>query len=135
MFNNPYLNILVSTSLIYLFLNIAIRIFGKKELSQLSVMDLVFVMLISNGVQNAMVGSDSSLLGGIIAASTLFVLNFIFKYILYRSKRLAKILEGEPMILVSNGKIHEENLRKLQLTFERLFQQTGFFFLGDQCPL
>jgi uncharacterized membrane protein YcaP (DUF421 family) len=122
MFHNPYLNIIVSTSLIYLFLTLAIRIFGKKELSQLSVMDLVFVMLISNGVQNAMLGADSSLLGGIIAASTLFLLNFIFKYILYRSKRLAKLLEGEPMILISNGKIHDENLRKLQLTFDELLE-------------
>ena len=122
MFSNPYLNIAASTSIIYLFLTLAIRIFGKKELSQLSVLDLVFVLLISNGVQNAMVGSDSSLLGGILAATTLFILNYIFKYLIFRSKRLAKLLEGEPLILVSNGKIHDKNLRKLQITFDELLE-------------
>lgn len=122
MLNNPYLNIIVSSSIIYLFITIAIRIFGKKELSQLSVLDLVFVLLISNAVQNAMVGSDSSLLGGLIAASTLFALNYIFKYFLFRSKKLTKLLEGEPIILVSGGKVQEKNLRKLQITFDELLE-------------
>jgi uncharacterized membrane protein YcaP (DUF421 family) len=131
MFTNQYLNILASTSIIYIFLTVAIRIFGKKELSQLSVLDLVFVLLISNGVQNAMVGSDSSLLGGIIAASTLFILNYIFKYVLFRSKRLAKLLEGEPIILVSNGNIHEKNLKKLQLTFDELLESIREHGISD----
>jgi uncharacterized membrane protein YcaP (DUF421 family) len=122
MLSNPYLNIIVSSAIIYLFITIAIRIFGKKELSQLSVIDLVFVLLISNAVQNAMVGSDSSLLGGIIAATTLFVINFAFKYALFRSKKLAHLLEGEPVILISKGKVHDNNLRKLKLTFDELLE-------------
>jgi uncharacterized membrane protein YcaP (DUF421 family) len=120
--HNPYINILISTSIIYLFITIAIRIFGKKELSQLSVLDLVFVLLISNAVQNAMVGSDSSLSGGLIAASTLFVLNYVFKYLLFRSKELTQLLEGEPMVLVSNGKVIDKNLRKLQITVDELLE-------------
>jgi uncharacterized membrane protein YcaP (DUF421 family) len=122
MIKDPYINILVSTCVIYLFITAAIRIFGKKELSQLSVLDLVFVLLISNAVQNAMVGSDSSLWGGLIAASTLFVLNYIFKYLLFRSKGLTRLLEGEPVILISNGKINDENLRKLKITFNELLE-------------
>jgi uncharacterized membrane protein YcaP (DUF421 family) len=122
MLRNPYFNIVVSSAVIYLFIVLAIRIFGKKELSQLSVLDLVFVLLISNAVQNAMVGSDSSLSGGIIAASTLFILNYLFKYLLFRSKRLTDLLEGEPVILVSNGKVHDRNLRKLQITFNELLE-------------
>jgi len=131
MFANPYLNILASTSIIYIFITIAIRIFGKKELSQLSVMDLVFVMLISNGVQNAMVGSDSSLLGGIVAASTLFVINYIFKYLIFRSKSLARLIEGEPIILVSNGKVHDNNLKKLQLTLDELLESIREHGISD----
>jgi uncharacterized membrane protein YcaP (DUF421 family) len=122
MFKDPYINIFVSTSVIYLFITIAIRIFGKKELSQLSVMDLVFVLLISNAVQNAMVGSDSSLWGGLIAATTLFVLNYIFKYLLFRSKTLTQLVEGEPVILISNGKVNDHNLRKLKITFNELLE-------------
>ncbi len=122
MFHSPYLNIVISSAIIYLFITLAIRIFGKKELSQLSVLDLVFVLLISNAVQNAMVGSDSSLWGGLIAASTLFAINYIFKYLLFRSKKLTHLLEGEPLILVSHGKINDKNLRKLQITFDELLE-------------
>jgi uncharacterized membrane protein YcaP (DUF421 family) len=122
MLKSPLLNIVVSSGIIYIFITIAIRIFGKKELSQLSVLDLVFVLLISNAVQNAMVGSDSSLLGGIVAATTLFVLNSFFKYILFRSKRMTHLLEGEPLILVSNGKVNDKNIRKLQITFDELLE-------------
>ena len=122
MLTNSYLNILVSSSIIYLFITIAIRIFGKKELSQLSVVDLVFILLISNAVQNAMVGADASLLGGVIAASTLFILNYLFKILLFRSKWFTRVLEGEPVILVMNGKVQDKNLRKLHLTFDELLE-------------
>lgn len=122
MFKDPYVNILVSTTVVYVFITVAIRIFGKKELSQLSVLDLVFVLLISNAVQNAMVGPDSTLWGGLIAATTLFVLNYIFKYLLFRSEKLTHWLEGEPLVLVSNGKIIDGNLRKLKITFDELME-------------
>ncbi len=65
-----YLKIVVSCVVIYLFIIIFIRLFGKKELAQLSVVDLVFILLISNAVQNAMVGTESTLLGGLIAAGS-----------------------------------------------------------------
>ena len=74
--NNNYVRIIFSTLVIYLFIVIAIRLFGKKELAQLSVVDMVFILLISNAVQNAMVGPDSTLSGGLVAASTLFVMNY-----------------------------------------------------------
>ncbi|MCE5225568.1 MAG: hypothetical protein LLG05_06860, partial [Porphyromonadaceae bacterium] len=63
-FNNDYIKIITSSVVVYLFVIVAIRLFGKKEISQLSVIDLVFVLLISNSVQNAMVGSNSTLSGG-----------------------------------------------------------------------
>src|SRR5712671_2975181 len=105
---------------IYVFIVLAIRLFGKKELAQLSVIDLVFILLISNSVQNAMVGPDTSLLSGILAAGTLFVINTLFKYFLFRSKRLNTIIQGHAVMLIHNGHIIEENLRKEQMTLEEL---------------
>lgn len=122
MFQNSYLNIIISSSVVYLFIMIAIRLFGKKELTQLSVLDIVFVLLISNAVQNAMVGPDTSLSGGIVAAASLFLMNTIFKYILFRSKTITNLLEGEPVILISEGKINDKNLLKLKLSTDELLE-------------
>jgi len=122
MISNPYINVAVSSAAVYIFISVAIRIFGKKELAQLSIFDIVFVLLISNSVQNAMVGTDTSLIGGIIAACTLFLLNFLFKHILFRSKRISLLLEGEPVILVSKGKIKDKNLRKAEITTDELLE-------------
>ncbi|MCC8143273.1 MAG: hypothetical protein LUD02_07515 [Tannerellaceae bacterium] len=77
MIDNPYLNVIASSAIIYIFIIACLRIFGKKELAQLSIVDLVFILLISNSVQNAMVGSDTTLQGGILAALTLFSIMII----------------------------------------------------------
>lgn len=105
---------------VYVFLIAAIRLFGKKELAQLSVVDLVFILLISNAVQNAMVGPDVSLLGGLAAASSLFVVNFILKKALQRFDGLGRIIQGEPLVLVYKGKVNEQNLRKSELSLAEL---------------
>lgn len=115
-----YLLIMGSCFAIYIFIVIAIRLFGKKELSQLSVFDLVFILLISNAVQNAMVGPDTSLLSGLVAAVSLFIANFAFKYILYRFPKLGKMIQGEPVLLVYKGKINQNNLNKVMLTVAEL---------------
>lgn len=122
MFSNSYLNVIVSSAAVYLFITVAFRLFGKKELAQLSVLDVVFVLLISNAVQNAMVGSDTSLLGGILAACTLFILNFIFKYLLYHFKAFSHFVEGDPLILVSEGKVKDRNLRKAGISTDELIE-------------
>lgn len=122
MYNNPYLHVILSSLAVYIFITLAIRIFGKKEISQLTVIDLVFVLLISNAVQNAMVGSDTSLEGGILAALTLFTVNYIFKYLLFRFKGLNHILEGDPVILISEGKVKDKNLRKVRITTDELIE-------------
>lgn len=117
-----YLSIAASSAAIYLFMVIGFRLFGKKELAQLSVPDLIFVLLISNAVQNAMVGADSSLTGGLVAASTLFIINYAFKWLLYKSARLQKLIQGEPMILIYQGKINDANLRRARLTMNELLE-------------
>ncbi|MEN9958949.1 MAG: hypothetical protein RLZZ474_1193, partial [Bacteroidota bacterium] len=81
---------------VYVFIVAAIRLFGKKEFAQLSVVDLVFILLISNSVQNAMVGSDSSLSGGLVAAFALFSANYVIKKLEFLFPSLRKVVEGEP---------------------------------------
>ncbi|HVZ58976.1 MAG TPA: DUF421 domain-containing protein, partial [Patescibacteria group bacterium] len=77
------LEIVIRSVIIYIFIVIGIRLFGKRELSQLSILDLVFILLISNSVQNAMVGPNTSLLGGIVAAASLFVINRLLGYLTF----------------------------------------------------
>src|SRR5258706_13879279 len=105
---------------VYLFIVLAIRIFGKREITQLSVIDLVFILLISNSVQNAMVGPNNSLLGGIIAAGSLFVINAILGNLTFRSKKLSELIQGESLMLIYQGKILKHHLDKAQLTQEEL---------------
>ena len=108
------------STIIYLFIIAAIRLFGKKELAQLSVIDLVFILLISNSVQNAMVGPDTSLQGGMAAAIGLFIINYILKLLTYRFAFINKVLEGESVMLIYQGKVLEDNLKKAFITKEEL---------------
>ena len=101
---------------------IAIRLFGKKELSQLSVTDLVFVLLISNSVQNAMVGSNSTLMGGLVAAGALFITNYIFKQFLYRFPKFSKLIQGEALLLIYNGNLSRVNIAKSRLTVDEIME-------------
>lgn len=105
---------------VYLFIVVGIRIFGKKELSQLSIVDLAFILLISNSVQNAMVGGSISLEGGLIAAATLFIANHLFENLLFRSQKLSKWVQGEPVMLVYRGRVKEENMAKAKISIDDL---------------
>jgi len=117
-----YLIIAGSSACVYIFIVVALRLFGKKEIAQLSMVDLVFVLLISNAVQNAMVGPDTSLLGGLCAAATLFVVNYIFKGILYKSPKISGLVQGHEVMLIYDGKIIEENLAKTKISLVELHE-------------
>lgn len=119
-FGTGYTNIIARAIAVYIFIIVAIRLFGKKELAQLSVIDLVFILLISNAVQNAMVGPDSSLEGGLIAALALFITNYGLKKLLFKDKNLSHLLQGEPMILIYNGIPNMQNCNKAEITLEEL---------------
>lgn len=106
--------------IVYLFIILAIRIFGKKEIAQLSVIDLVFILLISNSVQNAMVGENTSLLGGLIAATSLFIANVVLKNLFFRSKRLSEFFQGNPLLLIYKGKTIEDHLKQAKISHEEL---------------
>ena len=120
--SNNYLRIIISTLVIYLFIVIAIRLFGKKELAQLSVVDMVFILLISNAVQNAMVGPDSTLSGGLVAATTLFVMNYALKYLQYRFPKFGKIVEGDATMLVYKGKMLQSHLKSAKISEAELME-------------
>ena len=112
--------IILRSSVVYLCIVLFIRLFGKKELSQLSVIDFVFILLISNAVQNAMVGNDTSLLGGLVAAITLFGINSILRILIYKFKKVEIFIEGKPVILIYKGKIVDEHLHQVKITLEEL---------------
>jgi len=105
---------------IYFFLLIAFRLTGKRQVGQLTPFDLVLLLLISNVVQNAVIGNDNSLTGGIIGAITILALNRVVVEITYRSKRLRRILETSPTILIHNGKVLHTNLSRERITMDEL---------------
>lgn len=117
---NEYVSIVFRAVSVYLFMIVALRIFGKKELAQLSVVDLVFILLISNAVQNAMVGPNTSLEGGLIAAAALFAANYTLKKLLYKNAKLSQLLQGEALVLIYKGNINEQNCRKAEITLNEL---------------
>jgi uncharacterized membrane protein YcaP (DUF421 family) len=98
----------------------AIRIFGKKELSQLNTADIILILLISNSVQNAMVGSNSSLQGGLVAALVLFLVNFAVKGIMFKSKTLSQLVQDKPEILIHDGKLDFKALARLEISSTEL---------------
>ena len=125
---------------VYFFLVIALRVFGKRELAQLNPFDLVVLLSLSNTVQNAIIGNDNSLTGGLIGALALLAMNYLVVRFLFRHRRLDQIFEGKPTTLVDNGKVCKSALSKELLTHSELMtvlHRQGFDSLGevDRCVL
>ena len=111
---------IIRPALVYLFLLIAFRVAGKRELGQMTPFDLIVLLTISNVLQNAMIGPDNSLGGGIIGAVTMLGLNGILARLEIASPRLERWLNGAPTPLIENGKIIAANLKKELMTIEEL---------------
>jgi uncharacterized membrane protein YcaP (DUF421 family) len=109
------IEVAVRTAVVYLFLVVVLRLAGRRELAQLSIVDLVVLLIISNGVQNAMVGPNTTLIGGLVSAGTLVVLDRVVNSVLKRHRTVARFLEGEPVLLVRNGRILTSALRKIDM--------------------
>ena len=110
------LAIAAKTALIYLFLIVGLRLLGKRELGQMSVYDLVLIVVISNSVQNAMVGSDTSLGGGLVAAFVLLVINRLLTWLMVKNSHLAALIQGDPVLIVRDGQLLEQPMRKAGIT-------------------
>ncbi|CEJ69220.1 DUF421 domain-containing protein [Chryseobacterium oranimense] len=117
---NPILDVVIRSLCVYLFMVIAIRLFGKNQLSQLNAGDVVLLLLISNAVQNAMVGQDTSLQGGLIAALVLFAANFILKRLMFSNRKFESFMEEDPVILIRDGKIDQTALNRVKITRDEL---------------
>src|SRR5215204_6366938 len=109
--------------LVFIFLAIALRLGGKRELAQINVLDLAVLLLASNALQNALIGNDSTVTGGVIGAGTLFLANYVFVRVTYRNARIRRVLEGRPRVLLRDGKLDRIAMTKEAITEEELVDQ------------
>jgi uncharacterized membrane protein YcaP (DUF421 family) len=112
--------IVVRTAIVYLFLVIVLRVTGKREVGQMSILELIVILVMSDAVQNSMVGENTSIYGGLIAVLTLLGMDLGVKALVGRSKRLRKVVEGEPRLLVRDGQILDRALREEGVSQEEL---------------
>src|SRR6266851_3857476 len=118
--NLPILEKIVRPVIVYVFLVVFLRIFGKRELAQLNPFDLVVLLSLSNTVQNAIIGNDNSVTGGLIGALSLLSTNYLVVRFLFRHRRIDQIIEGSPTVLIENGKVRRKGLAKELLTESEL---------------
>jgi uncharacterized membrane protein YcaP (DUF421 family) len=116
----PWHELILRGALVYIFLVILLRITGKRQVGQLAPFDLVLLLVLSNAVQNAINGGDNSFLGGIISAVTLVGLNYLVGLGTFKSKRLEALIEGRPEVLIHNGALFTEVMRRQKLTHHEL---------------
>jgi uncharacterized membrane protein YcaP (DUF421 family) len=114
--------IAAKTAVIYVFLVAGLRLFGKRALGQMTVYDLVLVVVLANAVQNAMVGNDTTLVGGLVSASTLLVLNRLTTALLSRSHRVEQLMVGSPIVLVDHGRLLGPNLRREGISEDQIME-------------
>lgn len=136
----PILEKILRPIIVYFFLVLMLRLSGKRELVQLNPFDLVVLLTLSNTVQNAIIGEDNSVSGGILGATSLLAVNYLVVRFLYKHKELEQIVEGRADVLIEGGKIRPAHLKNELITtaqLEAAARKQGFSSLGevDQCIL
>jgi uncharacterized membrane protein YcaP (DUF421 family) len=136
----PILEKILRPVIVYAFLIIGLRLSGKRELVQLNPFDLVVLLTLSNTVQNAIIGDDNSVTGGIIGATSLLVINYLVVRFLYSHQKLDQLVEGRADVLIEDGKVQTQHLKKELITLEQLgaaARKQGFDSLSEvqQCIL
>jgi len=136
----PLLEKILRPVIVYVFLVISLRLSGKRELVQLNPFDLVVLLTLSNTVQNAIIGEDNSVLGGLIGATSLLATNYLVVRFLYDHRKIDQIVEGDADILIENGKVRMKRLKKELITMAQLeaaARKQGFASLREveQCIL
>ena len=114
------LEIVLRTGVIYLLVLIGVRLSGKREVGQMTPFDLTLLLLLSNSVQNAMTGPDTSLAGGAVAAATLLIVNYVVATVSGRNRKLRRLIEGQPSLLVHDGKAIESHLAREHVSMDEL---------------
>jgi len=136
----PVAEKVLRAGIVYVFLVLSLRIFGKRELAQLNPFDLVVLLTLSNTVQNAIIGEDNSVTGGLIGAFTLLAANYFVVRLAFKHRRLGRLLEGKPTVLIANGRVRKKGMEKELLTESELRTaalRQGFKTLDevDECVL
>ncbi len=136
----PILEKILRPVIVYVFLVVMLRLSGKRELVQLNPFDLVVLLTLSNTVQNAIIGDDNTVSGGLLGATSLLAMNYLTVRFLYKHKKLDQIVEGKSDILIESGKVRPEHLKKELITpaqLEAAARKQGFSSLSevDQCIL
>ena len=114
------LGIVLRTAVIYIVVLLGVRLSGKREVGQMTPFDLTLLLLISNSVQNAMTGPDTSLLGGVAAAITLLVLNYLIAEVSGGNRRFRKLVEGQPSLLVHDGEVITSHMAREHVSMDEL---------------
>jgi uncharacterized membrane protein YcaP (DUF421 family) len=130
----PLLEKIFRPIIVYAFLVISLRLSGKRELVQLNPFDLVVLLTLSNTVQNAIIGEDNSVLGGLIGATSLLATNYLVVRFLYDHSKLDQLVEGNADVLVENGKVRTDHLKKELITMPQLeaaARKQGFDSLAE----
>jgi len=130
----PVLEKILRVVIVYGFLVVGLRLAGKRELAQLNPFDLVVFLTLSNALQNAIIGNDNSVTGGLISAATLLLLNALVVRFLYRHRKIDRLVEGRPEVLIKDGKIQRHQLRDELITIAELeaaAHRQGFQSLAD----
>src|SRR5260370_13897098 len=136
----PLLEKILRPIIVYAFLVVGLRLSGKRELVQLNPFDLVVLLTLSNTVQNAIIGEDNSVLGGLIGATSLLVTNYLVVRFLYDHSKLDQLVEGRADVLIESGKVRTQHLKKELITMAQLeaaARKQGFGSLSkvEQCVL
>ncbi|HEX7193112.1 MAG TPA: YetF domain-containing protein [Thermoanaerobaculia bacterium] len=130
----PLLEKILRPIIVYIFLVVLLRIFGKRELAQLNPFDLVVLLSLSNTVQNAIIGDDNSVAGGIVGAVSLLVMNYLVVRFLFKHRRLDEIIEGQPTVLMKDGVVNNKELASELISTAELVmiaRRQGFDSLDD----
>ena len=112
--------VVLRVAIVYLFLVVVLRISGKREVGQMSILELIVVLLISDAVQNSMVGDNTTVWAGPVAVTTLLGLDYALAWLTRRSKAIRKAIEGEPRLLVRDGRLLRKALREEKLSVDEL---------------
>jgi uncharacterized membrane protein YcaP (DUF421 family) len=114
------LQIALRTGVIYLVVLIGVRLSGKREVGQMTPFDLTLLLLLSNSVQNAMTGPDTSLIGGVVAASTLLLMNYVVGTLSGKNRAFRRVVEGEPSLLIHDGQPIESHMAREHISMDEL---------------
>jgi uncharacterized membrane protein YcaP (DUF421 family) len=112
----PWWEFVARGAIVYFFLLVLLRVTGKRQVGQLAPFDLVLLLILSNGVQNAMNGGDNSIFGGLILATTLVLLNHAVGFATFRSRKLEAMVEGRPQVLIRHGRVFQAAMDQQHIT-------------------